>query len=73
MATTYWLVSYEILKETQRYKATGFNTCSVWTEKEPVRRTIAIKGSVTEWLKKQKQYPVILHTQKITAKEYKNA
>jgi len=69
----YWLVSYELLKETPHFKTTGFNTCSYWTTTEPVRRTIAIKGSVAGWLKKQKQYPVILHTQKITAKEYKQS
>ena len=73
MATTYWLVSYEILEETSHFAATGFNTASYWTTKEPVRKTVAIKGAVAKWLKKQKKYPVILHTQKITAKEYKNA
>lgn len=69
--TSYWLVSYEYLQETQKYKPAGFNTQTVWTEKETKRKTVAIKGAVAKWLKDQKKYPVILHTQKITAKEYK--
>jgi len=73
MATSYWLVSYEIIKETEHRRVTGFNTCSSWTTKEPVRNTVAIEDSEAKLVTNQDPYPVILHTQSITAKEYKES